>query len=193
MKKTVISFLAVLALVLVMPDCSAQKKQAISKINKVLVVYYSQTGSTKKVADIIAKRFNASLFALQPKVPYTDADLDWTNKSSRVCLEHDKGFDKLNVELENTNVKDFSSYDIIFIGYPIWWGESSWVVDSFVKNNDFSDKKIFTFCTSISSGLGESMRRLENLAGTGEWIEGKRFSSRVDEKDVNSWLKGLRY
>ncbi|MGP1437640.1 MAG: flavodoxin [Treponema sp.] len=193
MKRKIMFFLSLLTLFLVMPVCSAEKKQAINKNNKVLVVYYSQTGTTKQVANIIAKRFNASLFELKPKMQYTDADLDWTNPTSRVCVEHNKGYDAVNVELENINVQDFESYDVVFIGYPIWWKEASWVVDSFVKNNDFSNKNIFAFCTSISSGTGESMQRLAQLAGTGKWIEGKRFSSNVNEKDVISWLKGLKY
>ena len=176
----IVSFLA-------MPAFTAEKN------GKVLVVYYSQTGSTRKVANIVAKRFKASLFELKPKVPYADEDLNWRNPNSRVCMEHDKGFDNVNVELENINVKDFDSYNVVFIGYPIWWGEASWVIDSFIKNNNFSDKKVFVFCTSISSGIGESMKRIETLAGTGQWIDGKRFSSNVDEKYVKAWLKTLKF
>lgn len=193
MNKRIRFFLTVLALILVMPNCSAQKKQSIGKNNKVLVVYYSQTGTTKKVAEVIAKELKATLFELQPKVPYTDADLDWTNPNSRVCVEHNNGFDNVNVELKTTMVKDFDSYDVVFIGYPIWWREASWVVDSFIKNNDFSGKNVFAFCTSMSTGTGESMQRLEALSKGGKWIEGKRFPSSFNEKDVKSWLKSLKY
>lgn len=186
-------FLTLIALILAMPICSAQKKQSIGKNNKVLVAYYSQTGNTEKVAEAIAKELNATLFAIKPKIPYKNEDLDWADQNSRVCIEHNKGFDNVNVELESTTIKDFDSYDIVFIGYPIWWREASWVIDSFVKNNDFSGKNIFCFCTSISSGTGESMKRLETLSKAGNWIEGKRFPSNFNAKDVKSWLKGLKY
>jgi flavodoxin len=158
---------------------------------KVLVVYYSATGTTEHLANIIAKETGADLFALKPKQPYTSADLNWNNKNSRVVKEHELGVNNVSVELETTKVPKFDTYDTVFIGYPIWWGEASWVVDGFVKNNNFTGKNVIAFCTSMSTGTGESRKRLERLAKTGNWIAGERFPSSFSETAVKTWLKGL--
>ena len=158
---------------------------------KVLVVYYSATDTTGRLANIIAKETGADLFALKPKKPYTSADLNWNNKNSRVVKEHELGVNNVSVELETTKVPKFDTYDTVFIGYPIWWGEASWVVDGFVKNNNFTGKNVIAFCTSMSTGTGESRKRLERLAKTGNWIAGERFPSSFSETAVKTWLKGL--
>ncbi|MBD5160223.1 MAG: flavodoxin, partial [Ruminococcus sp.] len=116
--------------------------------------------------------------------------LNWTNPDSRVCYEHENP-DSRDIELVSTQVDNWDSYDTVFIGYPIWWGEAAWVVDNFVRENDFTDKKVIPFCTSASSGLGESDRLLADMAGTGNWIDGKRFSSGVAENDVREWVNSL--
>ncbi|MDD6085080.1 MAG: flavodoxin [Oscillospiraceae bacterium] len=158
--------------------------------NKILVVYYSATGSTEKVANNIASAVNGDLFAIEPTSPYTSDDLDWTNSQSRVSVEHDNP-DQRNVELVTTDVENWNSYDTVFIGYPIWWGIAAWSVDNFVKENDFNDKTVIPFCTSASSGIGESGELLAEMAGTGNWLEGERFSSAVSEDDVTNWVKSL--
>lgn len=157
---------------------------------KTLVVYYSATGNTEEAANFIAAATNADIFKLEPKDPYTDADLDWTNDNSRVVYEHDNP-DARNVELVLAAVPDWESYDTVFIGYPIWWGIAAWPVDSFIIANDFTGKTVMPFCTSSSSGLGESGELLAELAGTGEWLEGIRFSSGVSESDVQTWVDSL--
>lgn len=158
--------------------------------SKILVVYYSATGSTEKVANDIASAVNGDLFAIEPTSPYTSDDLDWTNSQSRVSVEHDNP-DQRNVELVTTDVENWDSYDTVFIGYPIWWGIAAWPVDNFVKENDFNDKTVIPFCTSASSGIGESGELLAEMAGTGNWLEGERFSSAVSEDDVTNWVKSL--
>ena len=158
--------------------------------SKILVVYYSATGSTEKVANNIASAVNGDLFAIEPTSPYTSDDLDWTNSQSRVSVEHDNP-DQRNVELVTTDVENWNSYDTVFIGYPIWWGIAAWSVDNFVKENDFNDKTVIPFCTSASSGIGESGELLAEMAGTGNWLEGERFSSAVSEDDVTNWVKSL--
>ena len=158
---------------------------------KVLVVYYSATGTTERLAKIIAQETKADTFVIRPKQPYTSADLNWNNKNSRVVQEYEMGVDKVSVTLESTTVPNFESYDTVFIGYPIWWREASWVVDEFVKNNNFTGKSVVTFCTSISTGTGESRKRLEKLAKTGNWVTGERFPSSFSEVSVKAWLKGL--
>lgn len=127
---------------------------------------------------------------LEPVEPYTDDDLNWTDENSRVVYEHDNP-DARDVELVATTVPDWETYDTVFIGYPIWWGIAAWPVDGFVEANDFTDKTVIPFCTSSSSGLGESGELLADMAGTGNWLEGHRFSSGVTEADVQTWVEGL--
>ena len=169
-------------------ETSAEEPETTA--GKTLVVYYSATGNTKEAADYIAAATGADVFELVPVEPYSDDDLDWTDDNSRVVYEHDNP-DARTVELTESTVSDWESYDTIFIGYPIWWGIAAWPVDSFIAANDFTGKTVIPFCTSSSSGLGESGELLEKAAGTGNWIEGMRFSSGVQEDEVQSWVESL--
>lgn len=155
-----------------------------------LVVYYSATGSTKAVAETLAKETGADLFEIQPKEPYTDDDLDWSNENSRVSREHENESER-NVELVSTDVENWDSYDTVLIGYPIWWGIAAWPVDGFVKANDFTGKTVIPFCTSASSGIGDSGTQLKDLAGTGDWQDGQRFSSGASESEIADWVSSL--
>ena len=157
---------------------------------KTLVVYYSASGNTERVAKDIAEAAGADLFEIVPTEVYTSDDLDWTNPDSRVSREHDDESLR-DVPLTTTEIPDWDSYDTVFIGYPIWWGIAAWPVDTFVKNNDFSGKTVIPFATSSSSGMGQSGSLLADMAGTGEWQEGQRFSSGVSSDDVQSWVNGL--
>lgn len=157
---------------------------------KTLVVYYSASGNTERVAKDIAEAAGADLFEIVPTEVYTSEDLNWTNPDSRVSREHDDESLR-DVPLTTTEVPDWDSYDTVFIGYPIWWGIAAWPVDTFVKNNDFTGKTVIPFATSSSSGMGQSGSLLADMAGTGEWQEGQRFSSGVSGDDVQSWVNGL--
>ena len=157
---------------------------------KTLVVYYSASGNTERVAKDIAEAAGADLFEIVPTEVYTSDDLDWTNPDSRVSREHDDESLR-DVPLTTTEVPDWDSYDTVFIGYPIWWGIAAWPVDTYVKNNDFTGKTLIPFATSSSSGMGQSGSLLADMAGTGEWQEGQRFSSGVSSDDVQSWVNGL--
>lgn len=157
---------------------------------KVLVVYYSASGNTERVANDIADTLNADIFELVPQTPYTDADLDWTQKGSRVNKEHDDESLR-DIPLVKDTVENWDEYSTIIIGYPIWWGIAAWPVNEFVKNNDFTGKTVIPFATSSSSGMGESGTLLEEMAGTGNWQAGQRFSSGVSEDEVANWTKGL--
>ena len=157
---------------------------------KTLVVYYSASGNTERVAKDIAEAAGADLFEIVPTEVYTSEDLNWTNPDSRVSREHDDESLR-DVSLTTTEVPDWDSYDTVFIGYPIWWGIAAWPVDTFVKNNDFTGKTVIPFATSSSSGMGQSGSLLADMAGTGEWQEGQRFSSGVSSDDVQSWVNGL--
>lgn len=157
---------------------------------KTLVVYYSASGNTERVAKDIAEAAGADLFEIVPTEVYTSEELNWTNPDSRVSREHDDESLR-DVPLTTTEVPDWDSYDTVFIGYPIWWGIAAWPVDTFVKNNDFTGKTVIPFATSSSSGMGQSGSLLADMAGTGEWQEGQRFSSGVSSDDVQSWVNGL--
>lgn len=158
--------------------------------SNVLVVYYSATGNTAQVAQYIADSTGGDLFELEPVDPYTSDDLNWTDDNSRVSQEHaDESL--RDVELVADTVDNWDQYDTVFIGYPIWWGIAAWPVDGFVEANDFSGKTVIPFCTSSSSGLGESGQLLADMAGTGDWQEGQRFRSGASQEDVQSWIEEL--
>ena len=142
-------------------DTEAQKTESTD--GNTLVVYYSATGNTEEVAKTIAGATEADLFELEPAEPYSDTDLNWTDRDSRVSREHDNP-DERAVPLVADTVENWESYDTVFIGYPIWWGIAAWPVSSFVEANDFTGKTVIPFCTSSSSGLGQSGELLAELA-----------------------------
>ena len=161
-----------------------------SETGKTLVVYYSASGNTERVAKAAAEAAGADLFEIVPVEPYTSDDLNWTNDNSRVSREHDDESLR-NVELVSTEVENWDSYDTVLIGYPIWWGIAAWPTDGFVKANDFTGKTVIPFCTAASSGIGQSGKLLADLAGTGDWQEGQRFASGASDKEVAAWVAGL--
>ena len=158
--------------------------------SKTLVVYYSATGYTESVAKYIAEATGGELFRLEPVGEYNSADLDWTDRNSRVSREHDNPEERM-MDLVASTVPDWESYENIFIGYPIWWGIAAWPVDRFIADNDFTGKTVIPFCTSSSSGLGESGELLKEAAGTGEWLTGERFRSGASEETVKEWVESL--
>ena len=170
------------------PEASAGENTADS--GSVLVVYYSASGHTKTVAGYIAQATGGDIFEITPVEPYTDDDLNWSDSDSRVTREHEDESLR-DVELTTTEVENWDSYDTVFIGYPIWWGIAAWPVDGFVEANDFTGKTVIPFCTSASSGLGQSGELLAELAGTGDWQEGQRFRSSAGQADVDEWVDSL--
>lgn len=157
---------------------------------KVLVAYFSATGNTEAAAGYIADALGADTFAITPAEPYTSDDLNWSDENSRVSREYEDP-SLQTVALAETTPENWDSYDTVFIGYPIWWGVAAWPVSSFVEANDFTGKTVIPFCTSSSSGLGESGTLLEQAAGTGGWLEGQRFSGGVSEETVAAWVSEL--
>lgn len=130
------------------------------------------------------------MFELEPVEPYSNDDLNWTNDDSRVTREHENE-DERDVELVSATVDNWSEYDTVFIGYPIWWGIAAWPVDEFIETNDFTGKTVIPFATSASSGMGQSSELLAEMAGTGDWQEGQRFRSGASEDDIVAWVEGL--
>lgn len=157
----------------------------------ILVVYFSAQGHTESVAEQIAANLNADLFEIVPVSEYTSDDLDWTDDNSRVSREHEDESLR-NIELETTSVSNWDTYDTVLIGYPIWWGIAAWPVNTFVEANDFTGKTVIPFCTSSSSGLGESGELLAELANSGNWQAGHRFSSNPSDSDIKTWTDTLR-
>ena len=173
-----------------MQDTTSNNSTTTTNSGKVLVAYYSAQGHTKTVAENIATEAKAELFEIVPTEIYSDDDLNWTNSDSRVSREHDDESLR-TVPLKETTPANWANYDTVLIGYPIWWGIAAWPVDNFVKDNDFSGKKVIPFCTSSSSALGQSGTLLANMAGAGNWQEGMRFSSSASASTVQDWVKGL--
>lgn len=171
-------------------ETSATTEESSTDLGNVLVVYYSATGNTERVANSIAEATGGDLFEIEPTEPYTDDDLNWNDESSRVSREYDDESLR-DVPLVNTTVDGWDDYDTVFIGYPIWWGIAAWLVDGFVEANDFSDKTVIPFATSASSGMGQSGELLADLAGTGDWQDGMRFSSGAGDDEVQEWVETL--
>lgn len=174
------------------PETSEETEAADTESTggKTLVVYYSASGNTENVSNVIAKTLGADLFELEPVEPYSNDDLNWTNDDSRVTREHENE-DERDVELVSATVDNWSEYDTVFIGYPIWWGIAAWPVDEFIETNDFTGKTVIPFATSASSGMGQSGELLAEMAGTGDWQEGQRFRSGAPEDDIVAWVEDL--
>ncbi len=172
-------------------DSTAESGAVTPEGEKTLVVYFSATGNTEGVARHIAELTDGDLFELVPKDPYDDADLDWTDRNSRVSIEHGDP-EKQLVELLSTSVANWESYTTVYLGYPIWWGVAAWPVNTFLSENDFTGKTVVPFCTSASSGVGDSARKLAETAGTGVWLDGRRFSANTDEEELRVWIASLQ-
>lgn len=171
--------------------CSQEMGEVPEEWGNVLVVYYSATGNTEEVAGYIAEATGGDVFELVPVEPYTAADLNWTDDGSRVSVEHENEELQNSVELVSATPENWENYDTVFVGYPIWWGIAAWPVNGFITANDFTSKTVVPFCTSSSSGLGESGRLLADMAGEGNWLTGHRFRSSASESDVTDWLGDL--
>ena len=154
---------------------------------KKLVAYFSATGVTKAVAERLAKAAGADLFEIKPTVPYTHADLDWTNKNSRSSVEMSNPDSRPEIGERLCSIED---YDTVFIGFPIWWYIAPTIINTFVESYDFSGKAIIPFATSGGSGMGHSVEVLKSLCPTANWEKGKMLN-RVSEQELNAWLNSF--
>ena len=156
---------------------------------EVLVVYFSATGTTRGVAERIAKLTDADIYEIGPAEPYSDADLNYSDSSSRPTKEQN---DKSARPAIASEALDLAGYTTVYIGFPIWWGEEPRIMDTFVESYDFTGITLIPFCTSISSGIGRSGPNMEALAGSGTWLDGRRFSGSVSESDLQAWIESLK-
>lgn len=162
--------------------------EAETQGSKVLVAYFSATGTTKGVAEHIANGLNADIYEIIPEEPYTDADLDYSDNNSRSTIEMNDASSRPAI---SGSVENMEQYDVMFIGYPIWWGEAPRIVSTFVENYDFSGKTIVPFCTSGGSGVGSSATNLEVLTSGATWMEGRRLGGSDSQDTVMEWVNGL--
>ena len=157
-------------------------------MSKILVAYFSASGVTARTAKEVAKAAGADLYEIRPAEPYTAADLNWMDQKSRSTLEmNDPACRPAIAE----PAADLDQYDTVFVGFPIWWYVEPRIVDTFLERYDFSGKTVIPFCTSSSSGLGESGDLLAELAASGDWQEGQRFRSGASQADVTAWVESL--
>ena len=154
---------------------------------KKLVAYFSASGVTKAAAERLAKAAGADLFEIKPAVPYTRADLDWTNKKSRSSVEMSDSNSRPEIAEKFSNIDD---YNTVFIGFPIWWYVAPTIINTFVESYDFSGKTIVPFATSGGSGMGKTVEMLKPLCSTANWEKGKMLN-RVSDQELETWVNSL--
>lgn len=157
-------------------------------MSKILVAYFSASGVTKNAAEKLAKAANADLFEIKPVRPYTDADLDWTDKKSRSTIE----MNDLSSRPEIANkCENMGSYDVVFVGFPIWWYVEPRIIDTFLESYDFSGKTVIPFATSGGSGLGKTAENFKKLLGENVIVKDGKMLTRASKNDVSGWVKSL--
>ena len=156
--------------------------------HKVLVAYFSATGTTKGVAEHNANGLNADIYEIVPEDPYTDADLNYNDNNSRTTIEMNDPNARPAI---SGSVENMEQYDIIFVDYPIWWGEARRIVSTFMESYDFSGKTIVPFCTSGGSGIGSSASNLERLTSGATWLDGRRLNGSDSQDTVMEWVNSL--
>ena len=154
-------------------------------MKKILVAYFSASGVTAKVAMKLAQAAGADLFEIKPQQPYTNADLNWMDKQSRSTLE----MKDRNCRPVMAEKPDVSGYDVILVGFPIWWYREPSIIDTFMESADFTGKTIVPFCTSGGSGLGDSAKNMQSLAPGAKVLDGKRFSVSATPDELKKWAE----
>ena len=156
----------------------------MNDMGKSLVAYFSASGVTEKVAKNLSNAIGADLFEIKPEQVYTKADLNWMDKKSRSSVEMN---DRSSRPAIASKVEGLGQYDVVFVGFPIWWYREPSIIDTFMEAYDFSGKKVIPFCTSGGSGLGDTAKNLQELAPGAKVVDGKKFSPRVSEKELKEW------
>lgn len=157
-------------------------------MSKILVAYFSASGVTKNAAEKLAKAANANLFEIKPVRPYTDADLDWTDKKSRSTIEMNDLSSRPEIA---EKCEKMGSYDVVFVGFPIWWYVEPRIIDTFLDSYDFSGKTVIPFATSGGSGLGKTAENFKKLLGENVIVKDGKMLTRASKNDVSGWVKSL--
>ena len=168
---------------------SSEETESTNEDGGVLVVYFSATGTTKGVAEKIAGITGADIYEIKAAQEYTDADLNWNDLNSRSTKEQNDASVRPEIGSEAISL---DGYTTVYIGYPIWWGEEPRIMDTFAESYDFEGKTMIPFCTSSSSGIGRSGQNLADNAGSGTWLDGKRFGAGASEDEIRSWIGDLQ-
>ena len=155
---------------------------------KVLIAYFSATNNTENIANHLNDILDADLYEIVPETPYTADDLNYNDSSSRSSQEMN---DPDSRPVISGSVENMEQYDVIFLGYPIWWGKAPRIINTFLESYDLSGKTIVPFCTSASSPLGSSATKLQDVTDSATWLEGQRFSGGASASDVQSWVDSL--
>ena len=153
-----------------------------------LVAYFSATGNTEGVAELLQTALDADLYEIVPAEPYSDDDLNYNVSDCRANQEQNDPDARPAID---GSVENMDGYDVIFLGYPIWWGEAPRIISTFLESYDLTGKTIVPFCTSASSGMGGSAENLAALAGSATWLEGARFNPGASQEEVAAWVDGL--
>lgn len=157
-------------------------------MSRKLVAYFSASGVTAKVVETLAEAIGADIFEIEPKVPYTKADLDWTNRQSRSSIEMNDPASRPAIAGMRDNMAD---YDTLFVGFPIWWYVAPTIINTFLESYDLTGKTIIPFATSGGSGMGKTNEKLLPSCAGAKLIEGKVFKSNVSKAEMNQWASGL--
>ena len=190
----------VLAFILVFSFADINVQAASGKKKNVVVLYFSATGTTKGVAQRIQKATNGKLIEIKASNPYTDADLNYGNPDSRVVKEHASASSpaKSKVRPKISNIKTIQNAvkkaDVVYIGYPIWWGEAPHIMYSMVEKTNLKGKKVVPFCTSLSSGIGNSgshLRTRAKISSKTKWLKGRNFYQVPSQKNIHKWVKTI--
>lgn len=155
----------------------------------ILVAYFSATGTTKTLAGYLSEVTGGDLYEIVPEEPYTSDDLNYSDNNSRSTMEQN---DENARPVISGSLEDISQYDVIFLGYPIWWGEAPRIIYTFMESYDFAGKTIVPFCTSGGSGIGSSAQNLHELAASDiNWLDGEQLDSGISHNEMVSWVNGL--
>lgn len=157
-------------------------------MSRKLVAYFSASGATAKVAETLAEAIGADVYEIEPKVPYTKADLDWTNKQSRSSIEMNDPASRPAIAGVRDNMAD---YDTLFVGFPIWWYVAPTIINTFMESYDLTGKTIIPFATSGGSGMGKTNEQLLPSCAGAKLVEGKVFKSNISKAEMNQWASGL--
>ena len=201
--KKLVSLLMVLLLAVSATACGAQKTDTSAKENttetvdtptaeqengRILVAYSSVTGNTETVAKRLQTVLDADGYEIIPEEPYTANDLNYNNDDCRANKEQNDSAARPAI---SGSVENMSDYDVVFIGYPIWWGKAPKIMDTFLESYDFSGKTVIPFCTSGGSDIAGSLNEIQSAAPGADWKDGRRFSANVSETDLRDWVNGL--